>query len=356
MPILQTYRILEPVYPGFTLRETLRPHLTTPYSNVGADLVISKNGLVIAYMAKYGWYFSIFIHTKVNDVWELKHEITTNVQNVKEGVAILDLSADGSILVTGDTSANGGNGYVSTYWRSGDTWNLSHNFSTDTGKTGLGTSVSISDDGLRMAITDANHSLFYAHRYYANQVWTIGNNSKMVHYGNFDGSVSISGDGLVVAYICRGRRSILTYSSFIFSEVYTQTFTYPNFAAPSASADGSSILWSLSSFMELTRKVGNNWTEIGTAYLPPDKRYRSSCTISADGKLGILGDQRYNMTAVYELSESNLEEPAQILEEASVERYDGYGWNMSLSSDKQTLVVSAHKASIPRIFIYERNL
>jgi hypothetical protein len=176
----------------------------TAGSNFGQSVSLSSDGLILAVGTPAASTFTgyVEIYEFVSGAWTQKGSRLNGTANSVFGLSV-SLSSDGLILAVGAPGANSNTGYVEIYEFVSGAWTQKGSTLDGTANSGFGNSVSLSSDGLILAVGApiANSSTGYVKIYeFVSGAWTQKGSTLDETAGIFFGySVSLSSDGLILA-------------------------------------------------------------------------------------------------------------------------------------------------------------
>ena len=343
----------------------------------GASVSISSDGntAIVGAYRNDNERGSAYIYTRTSGTtWTQQSKIVasdgTSPDNFGYSVSI---SSDGNTAIVGAINDDSGRGSAYIYTRSGSTWTQQSKIVASDGATndGFGISVSISSDGNTAIVGSYRNNTSKGSAYIytrSGSTWTqqakiVANDAVSNDWFGF--SVSISNDGntaIVGAYVDDNGRG----SAYIFTRS-GGTWTQQAKLVASDGADGDWFGYSLAISGDgntaivgarnddsakgsayIYTRSGSTWTQQAKLLASDgagNDRFGFSVAISGDGNTAILGaylgGSYKGVAYVYTRTGTTWSEQTRILASDGASS-DYFGWSVSISSDGNTAIVSAH--------------
>jgi hypothetical protein len=338
----------------------------TAGSYFGYSVSLSSDGLILAVGAPYansntGY---VEIYEFVSGAWTQKGSRLNGTEGIYFGWSV-SLSSDGLILAVGTPYANSSTGYVKIYEFVSGAWTQKGSTLDGNAFSDFGTSVSLSSDGLILAVgaPSANSNTGYVNIYESVYSWTPKGSTLNGNAGSYFGnSVSLSSDGLILAVGAPDANNATGYVEIyeFVSGAWTQKGSTLNGTANSyfgysvsLSSDGlilavgAPYATSNTGYVEIYEFVSGAWTQKGsTLDGTAGSRFGWSVSLSSDGLILAVGAPIANSNTgyveIYEFVSGAWTQKGSRLN-GNAGSY--FGYSVSLSSDGLILAVGAQNAN-----------
>jgi hypothetical protein len=338
---------------------------TSQYSYFGYSVSLSSDGLILAVGAPYansdtGY---VEIYEFVSGAWTQKGSTLNGTSQYSYFGNSVSLSSDGLILAVGARIANSNIGYVEIYEFVSGAWTQKGSRLNGTTNSNFGESVSLSSDGLILAVGAPYSNTFtgYVKIYeFVSGAWTQkGSTLDGTADSYFGNSVSLSSDGLILAVGAPNANSGIGYVNIyeFVSGAWTQKGsaliggTADSFFGESVSLSSDGLILAVGApfansnigYVNIYEFVSGAWTQKGSRLNgTAGSRFGVNVSLSSDGLILAVGAPNANnyigYVEIYEFFSGAWTQKGSTLDGTPSSRF---GDNVSLSSDGLILAVGA---------------